>query len=217
MSDEHILVVGGLSGIGAGIVAAFGARCVVWSRRTGVDATDPAQVARALERIEAPFALLHCVGEFDERPLLGSEPGCYQRMVASNLTSAFVVMQAVVPMMVAKRRGRVVFFSAAGAGDGRAKTRAPLYFACKTALTSLARSLAAEVAGSGVTVNVISPGVIRHASSHAASQDRIRNRIPIGREGKVGDVLGAVKLLLSEDGAYITGADLTIDGGLSLG
>jgi 3-oxoacyl-[acyl-carrier protein] reductase len=117
---------------------------------------------------------------------------------------------------VAAGGGRVVFFSAAGADAEAAKTRAPIYFAAKAALVSLSKSLAAEVASSGVTVNVVSPGIIRHADSHQASQDRMASQVPLGRCGEVADVLGAIDLLLSERGAYITGSNITIDGGLSL-
>jgi NAD(P)-dependent dehydrogenase (short-subunit alcohol dehydrogenase family) len=118
--------------------------------------------------------------------------------------------------MVAARRGRVLMFAAAGVDVQDGKTRAPIYFAAKAALTSIARSLAVEVAPSGVTVNVISPGIIRHPDSHAESQDRMAHRVPLGRAGAVGDVLGAVELLLSERGGYITGANITVDGGVSL-
>ncbi len=118
--------------------------------------------------------------------------------------------------MCTARRGRVIFFSAAGAEDRTAKTRAPAYFAAKAGLTSLARSLAKEVAPHGVTVNVIAPGIIRHDHSHAASQDRMQSRVPLGRAGEVRDLLGAIDLLLSDAGSYVTGDVWTIDGGLSL-
>jgi hypothetical protein len=68
MASDRILIVGGSAGIGAALAAAFGGRSVVWSRRGGVDATDPDSVASAsrafLEQHGAPFGLLHCVGDF---------------------------------------------------------------------------------------------------------------------------------------------------------
>ncbi len=218
-SSDRILVVGGAGGIGAAIAAEYAPRAVIWSRRHGVDAGDEASVTRAAEALladgGAPYAIVHSVGDFDERPLLHSDFAFWRWMLDSNLTSAFLTARALVPAMVAAQRGRVLFFSAAGADDGTAKTRAPVYFAAKAALCSLARSLAREVASSGVTVNVLSPGIIRHQDSHAASQDRIGPTVPLGREGTPRDLLGAVRLLLGEEGAYITGANLTIDGGLS--
>ncbi len=75
MASERILVVGGLSGIGRAVVVALGeGRCVVWSRRTGVDATnerDVQRAAQALLREGAPWAWVHAVGDFDERAALG--------------------------------------------------------------------------------------------------------------------------------------------------
>ncbi|MEE2886550.1 MAG: SDR family oxidoreductase [Planctomycetota bacterium] len=217
---DRLLVTGGLTGIGKGIVEAYPDRCDVWSRRTGVDLTDENSVrvatGRLLEDSGAPFGLLHCVGDFDEVSALDADTSHYRLMLDSNLTSAWLVIRYVVPAMVERGRGRVVFFSAAGADADGAKTRAPLYFAAKAALVSLARSLSAEVASSGVTVNVVSPGIIRHPDSHKLSQDRMVPKVPLGRAGEVGDILGAVDLLLSDSGGYLTGANFTIDGGLSL-
>jgi 3-oxoacyl-[acyl-carrier protein] reductase len=216
----RIIVVGGSGGIGAAFAAREPGRTVVWSRRGGVDATDPAAVRAALAAFTAahgaPAALLHCVGEFDERPLLGSDLGFYRQMIDSNLTSAFVVAREVVPAMCAAGRGRVVFFAASGTEQRVAQVRAPLYFAAKAALCSMARSLALEVAGAGVTVNVIQPGVIRHPTSHAASQDRVERQVPLGRPGRPEDLFGVLDLLLGPAGAYVTGEVWTVDGGLAL-
>lgn len=215
-----ILVVGGLSGIGAGLVEELGKDCIVWSRRTGVDATDEASVQKAastfLSEHGAPFGVVHCVGDFAEAPLLDTDSDLYRHLLENNLTSAYLVARHLVPAMAAAGRGRVIFFGTAGVEDQTAKIRAPVYFAAKAALVSLARSLAKEVAPSGVCVSVISPGIIRHETSHHESQDRMESKVPVGRAGSVADVVPLVRLLLSEAGSFITGANLTVDGGLSL-
>ncbi|MBK8977812.1 MAG: SDR family oxidoreductase [Planctomycetes bacterium] len=218
---DRILVVGGLTGIGAGVARWFEDRAVVWSRRAnGVDAADAGSVQAAAERFlaehGAPFGLVHAVGDFDERPLLGGDAEHDRHMLASNLTSALNVTRALVPSMVAAGRGRVVLFGAAGCADPSAKLRAPVYFAVKAALASLVRSLALEVAPAGVTVNLVSPGIIRHPHSHAQSQDRMSARVPMERDGAVDDLRGVVELLLGDGGAYLTGEELTVDGGLRL-
>jgi NAD(P)-dependent dehydrogenase (short-subunit alcohol dehydrogenase family) len=218
---EPILVVGGGQGIGAAIAAAHGERAVVWTRANGVDATDPASLARALAALQAargtPHALVHCVGDFAEGPLLGTDAATWRHLVASNLDSVFHTVQAVVPAMVAAGRpGRVILFAVAGVDTHRAMLRAPAYFATKAAVVHLARSLAAEVAPHRITVNVIAPGLIHHPDSHQDSQARMLPRVPFGRLGTVGDVVGAVAWLLSPAADYATGQVLTIDGGLQL-
>ena len=217
---NRILVTGGGSGIGARVVAEYGDRCVVWSRRTGVDLTAEESVRSAsvalLDSGGPPAALVHCVGDFEERPLLGADLPHYERMLHSNLTSAFLLTQHVVPAMRTAGRGRVIFFAAGGVESQTASARAPIYFAAKAALVAMAKSLAIEVAPAGLTVNVISPGIIRHETSHKESQDRMESRVPLGRAGTPDDVIGLVRLLLSDEGSYVTGTNLTVDGGLSL-
>ncbi len=98
MDGDKILVVGGSGGIGAGIAKAYGERAVVFSRRGGVDATDPQQMDAAVEGLVsqhgAPFALVHSVGEFAERGILDTELSLFRRLVDSNLTSAFCVCRS---------------------------------------------------------------------------------------------------------------------------
>jgi 3-oxoacyl-[acyl-carrier protein] reductase len=216
---DAVLVVGGSRGIGKAVADAFGARAVVWSRNSGVDAADEASVQKAARSLLArgvPWALVHAVGDFAEQPLLSGTSAHFDAMVRSNLASVFHTVRAVVPAMAALRRGRVVLFAAAGAGAGRGMTRAPVYFAVKAAVLQLGRSLAKEVAASGVTVNTVSPGLIFHPDSHQESQRRLQPRVPMGRLGAPGDVVGLVRWLLSDAAAYVTGAEFTVDGGLML-
>jgi 3-oxoacyl-[acyl-carrier protein] reductase len=216
--QDPILVVGGGQGIGEALAAAWPGRTTVWTRTRGVDATDPASLRAAFARYAqqhgAPWALVHTVGDFAEQPLLATDPATWRHLFASNVDSAFHTVQAVVPAMVAARRGRVLLFAAAGADKDRGMLRAPAYFAAKAALIQLARSLALEVAPAGVTVNVLAPGLIHHPHSHSASQERMRPRVPLGRLGSVDDVVGAANYLLSPAASYVTGQVWTVDGGL---
>jgi len=214
----HALIVGGGQGIGAALAASLDGACTSWTRTGGVDATDAASVRAAFDALRAergvPYALVHCVGDFCEQPLLETDADTYRAQFASNVDTVFQVVQAVVPAMVEAGRGRVVLFAAAGADRQKAMLRAPVYFAAKAALIQLARSLALEVATSGVTVNVVSPGLIDHEHSHRASQARMLPRVPLGRVGTPADVVATVRYLLSAEASYVTGQVLTVDGGL---
>ncbi len=215
---DPILVVGGGQGIGKAIAEAWPDRTTTWTRHTGVDATDPAALRAAFAGYQskhgAPFALIHTVGDFAEQPLLSTDRPTFDHLFASNVASAFHTVQAIVPAMVAARRGRVVLFAAAGADKDRGMLRAPVYFAAKAAVIQLARSLALEVAPAGVTVNVVAPGLIAHEHSHRESQQRLAARVPLGRLGTPSDVLGLVAFLLGDGSTYLTGQVLTVDGGL---
>ena len=222
--SDRVLVVGGSGGIGGAVATALGDAAIVWSRTDGpgggVDAADPDQVAAAAARLlaehGAPWGLVHTVGDFVEEPLLSGSRSTFDALVRSNLAAVIEVVRAIVPAMVEAQGGRVVLFAAAGSSGARAMRRAPVYFALKAAVVQLGRSLAAEVAAAGVTVNVVSPGLIEHGGSHRQSQGRLLGRVPVGRLGSVDDITGLVQWLLGGESSYLTGEEITVDGGLQL-
>jgi acetoacetyl-CoA reductase/3-oxoacyl-[acyl-carrier protein] reductase len=94
------------------------------------------------------------------------------------------------------------------------------YGAAKAGLLGLTRSLARAVARKGITVNLVVPGVFDTEMTRAMrpeAQEAIRSMIPLGRRGDPRELAHAVRFLLADEAAYITGSVLTVDGGLSMG
>ena len=157
--------------------------------------------------------LVHAVGEYVSGPLEGAGATDLRRMLASNVESAFHVLEAARTPLRASR-GAVVLFGCAGLETLRARRETALYAAAKSALLVLARSWALEEGPHGVRVNLVSPGVVPHEHAAADTLDAERiARIPLGRAGTPADVAMAVEFLLSARAAHVTGVDLAVTGG----
>ncbi len=213
-----IWVAGATKGIGRAIADHLEGRrrCSVlrMGRSIGRDLRDPAVIHDLLEKEGAPFAWIHCIGDFMERPLLETSQQEWGKLLESNLSTFSQVAELVLPAMASRGEGRVLCFGAAGLEKG--KTRAPAYFACKAALWSMTLSLAKQWGAEGLTCNMISPGLVAHEHAHRESLSRMAKKVPLGRLGTTGDLLPLVDLLLSSRGSYVTGQQIVVDGGLSL-
>ena len=117
--------------------------------------------------------------------------------------------------MIKNRRGRIINISSVVAVTGNpGQTN---YAAAKAGLIGLTKSLAAETARRGITVNAIAPGMIDTPMTQSLSEDQktlLKSRIPLGKLGKPEDIAAGVVYLASEEAAYITGQTLHINGGL---
>jgi 3-oxoacyl-[acyl-carrier protein] reductase len=131
------------------------------------------------------------------------------------LDGAFYCTRAVIEGMVANRYGRILFFTGEGAftgGPARAHVSA-----AKMGLIGLARSLAAEFAGRNIRVNVVSPGSIDTSRANPEwYQGRVPNAsgIPIGRQGTPEEIAATCLFLVSDDGGFITGQTIHVNGGV---
>ncbi|MDX1482997.1 MAG: 3-oxoacyl-[acyl-carrier-protein] reductase [Alphaproteobacteria bacterium] len=141
----------------------------------------------------------------------------WQAVIDVNLTAAFRLSRAVIRNMMKARWGRIISItSVVGATGNPGQVN---YAASKAGLTGMTKSLAAEVAARGITVNCIAPGFITTAMTDVlteAQRERILSAIPQGRFGEPPDIAAAAVFLASEEAAYITGQTLHVNGGMAM-
>jgi 2-hydroxycyclohexanecarboxyl-CoA dehydrogenase len=228
LKGRSAIVTGGASGIGAAIVQRFvdeGARVEIFDVKSTapVDITDYEAVRRAVERVGPVDILVNNAGWDMFKPFLQTDPAFWQRIISLNLVGAMNVLHCVLPGMAERGRGRVVSI-ASDAGRVGSSGEAP-YSACKGGIIALTKTLARELAGKGVRLNAVCPGITETAMLEgfmqgAGNPDKLREAyrraIPIGRLGKPEDIAGAVVFLASDDAEFITGQVLSVSGGLTM-
>lgn len=185
------------------------------TRAPEVDETFRA-VASDAGRIDA--LVLSAGGFFQKVGLEDTTDEEWERILALNLTSAFLCTRAASPVLKRQGSGSIVYIgSAAGLTGISGVTLSPAYSAAKAGVHSLARQAALELAPSGVTVNAVAPGTTSTERVDKLHGDetmrKIGEAIPLGRVGQVSDIVGAVLFLASPEGGYITGQTLSVSGG----
>jgi 3-oxoacyl-[acyl-carrier protein] reductase len=138
----------------------------------------------------------------------------WQRVIDTNLSGAFRTTRRALRPMMRARFGRIVnvaSLSATRAVPGQAN-----YAASKAGLIGLTVTIAVEVARRGITVNAVAPGLIETDMTRELLNDSVAARIPALRVGEASEVASCVDFLVSSQAAYITGAVIPIDGGLSV-
>jgi acetoacetyl-CoA reductase len=191
------------------------------SRAFAADLADPSAVDAVVGRIEAelgpPAVLVNNAfrGGRPARKLHELPPEAWIEDLASNLTGPFLITRAVLPGMLARRAGRVVFIGSLAMHGERGRAA---YVTAKAGLAGLSRAIALEYARSGITSNVVAPGYLDAGAFLALPPDvreAAEKRVPVGRLGRAHEVAELVHYLTRPEAAYVTGQVLGIDGGMS--
>ena len=244
LNGKVAIVTGASRGIGRAVAEAFvgeGARVAICGRKQ--DTLD--QVAREIGPAAMPIAC-H-VGRVDQiknlvaattrefgpvdilvnnaatnisfGPCLEIDESQFDKMVETNLKSAFRLIQAVAPGMCDRASGSII--NIASIAGLRPQLHSLLYSMTKAALIMMTKSYALELGSKGVRVNAIAPGLIQttlseHYWKDEAQRESVLSGQPIHRIGQPADVAEIALLLASDKGSYVTGQTLVVDGGFLL-
>lgn len=241
LAGQYALVIGGTSGIGKAIAAAYlqaGARVIVAGRTQSkldaavqdlrahgeasgyvADVSDFAALRGLVGIVLAHHGridtLVNCQGVTLLKPAEDFTPQDWETVVGPDLRSVFFACTEVGRHMLGRGSGSIV--NIASLASHRGWPRSALYAIAKSGVHSLTQTLAAEWAGRGVRVNAISPGfVMTDLNRDKMSPERkalALARTPAGRFGEVDDMAGAAVFLASPSAAYVTGQTLGVDGG----
>jgi 2-hydroxycyclohexanecarboxyl-CoA dehydrogenase len=228
LKGKTAIVTGGAAGIGAAIVERFraeGAHVVVFdlNAERKVDITDYDAVKKAVAETGPVDILVNNAGWDMFRPFLKTDPAFWQKIISINLVGAMNLLHCVLPGMVERGAGKVVNI-ASDAGRVGSSGEAP-YSACKGGIIALTKTLARELAGKGVRLNVVCPGLtetgmlesfMQGAGNPEKLREAYRRAVPIGRLGKPDDIPGAVLFFASDDADFITGQVISVSGGLTM-
>ncbi len=248
LSDRLVLITGSTRGIGrtlAGGIAAAGASVILNGRDAATvaraaeevraaapgvrvisaafDVTDAGAVSDAIRGLEASHGpidgLINNAGVQHRVPLLDLDVADWDRVLRTDLTSAFLVGREVARGMISRGRGSIVNICSIQSELARPTIGA--YTAAKGGLRNLTRAMTAEWAASGVRANGIAPGYLRTELTQALVDDPafdawVRGRTPAGRWGDPDDLVGAAVFFLSDASRFVTGQVLFVDGGMSV-
>ncbi len=245
LENETALITGGGSGLGLGVARCFcraGARVILVGRREDVLAQactelgersafavqDVTNLEATESRFEAlvsqhgpPTILVNNAGIHLKKPAVETRSDEFEAVLRTHLTAAQNLSRLVLPGMLERRHGNILFIASMASFMG--VPRAIAYSAAKSATLGMVRTLAAEVSGEGVRVNAIAPGWIdtpmleRALDGDPERRAKILGRTPMDSFGQPDDIGWAAVYLCSSAARFVTGAVLPVDGGASIG
>lgn len=188
----------------------FGGRAVALQGDLSVEE----EAAGVIEAAHAAFGrldvLVNNIGDYHHGPLDELDGATWRAMFDSNLHTTFYACQAAVPLMRAGGGGRIVNIGYAGAENLVARPAIAAYGIAKTGVILYSKALAKTEARHGITVNVVSPGVLENSVTQPTRE------VPMQRTGRLDEVSAAVRYLVSPGAAYVTGVTLEVAGGWNL-
>jgi 3-oxoacyl-[acyl-carrier protein] reductase len=180
------------------------------------DVSDADTALAWVERVHREWgrvdALVNGAGPYHRVSLLEETNEGWHSMFDNNLHPVFYLVRAVIPIMKEHKWGRIVSFSMANAEQLIAQPQLTAHYIAKVGLLALSRSFARVIAADGITMNCVSPGFIDSGSAPQGELDRMVKFIPAGYVGTVGDAVGVVRFLLSDDARYVNGANIQLSG-----
>jgi len=187
-----------------------------------MDVLEEDQVRSAIKSVLAHFGkvdiLVNNAGITRDQLVMRMKRSDWDAVLNTNLTSAYMCIQQVIPSMLKQRWGRIINITSVFGQIGQAGQAN--YAASKAGLIGLTMAIAREVASRNITSNAIAPGFIETSMTAVLSEEFKQNavkQIPLGRVGTPDDVANAVAFLASEEASYITGHVLNVNGGMLMG
>ena len=199
----------------------------------GADITSPAEVTGFVNAVTGHFGridiFINSAAVLDDKRFLESSPADWDRMLKICLTGPMNCLHTILPGMVERKYGRVVCLASDSARIGQA--RLSYYAAAKAGVIALVKSVAQEVGGSGITLNVVSPGATNTElrqerelnmrqqmgeEKYARRVQSVLRMYPTGRIGEPADIAAMIAFLASDQASWITGQVVSVNGGFAM-
>ncbi|MCK5902092.1 MAG: 3-oxoacyl-ACP reductase FabG [Cocleimonas sp.] len=209
------------SAAGANAISAYFKKTEIRGTGMVLNVADDDSIATVMKAINKEFGaisiLVNNAGITRDNLLMRMKDDQWNDIISTNLTSIFKLSKLCLRGMMKARQGRIISIASIVGTTGNAGQTN--YAAAKAGVVGFSKSLAREIGSRGITVNVVAPGFIDTDMTKALSDDQrqaMLTNIPLGKLGDPIDIANAVLFLASDQGAYITGETLHVNGGMNM-